>query len=62
MKKTYMKPGTEVVTLRYENILEASVKNVSGLDGVTRGGVFGGGEADGKVRGSRTSDDFGDLW
>ena len=62
MKKTYMKPGTEVVNLRFENILEASVKNVSGLDGVERGGVFAGGEADGKVRGSRTSDDFDDLW
>ena len=62
MKKTYMKPGTEVVNLRFENILEASVNSVTGLDGVERGGVFGGGDADGKVRGSRTSDDFGDLW
>jgi hypothetical protein len=63
MKKTYIKPSIELNSIALENMLQNSVNGVTGLDGVTMGNSdFGGGAADGKIRGSRTSDDFDELW
>jgi hypothetical protein len=63
MKKTYIKPSIELNSIALENMLQYSAKSVTGLDGVSvSNSDFGGGAADGKIRGSRTSDDFDELW
>ena len=63
MKKTYIKPTLEVAYLKVERMLNNSANSVSGLDGVTMSkDEFGGGAADGKIRGSRSTDSFDDLW
>ena len=63
MKKTYIKPSIELNSIALENMLQYSVQGVNGLDGVSVSkSDFVGGAADGKIRGSRTSDDFDELW
>jgi len=63
MKKTYIKPSIELNSIALENMLQYSVNSVRGLDGVSvNKSDFVGGAADGKIRGSRTSDDFDELW
>ena len=63
MKKTYIKPSVEVNRLALESMIANSVTGVSGINGLSMGeGDFAGGAADGKVRGSRSTNDFDDLW
>jgi len=45
--KKYIKPNVLIVRVKVEKLLNAnSIQTVQGLDGVTKGGVFGGGTAD----------------
>ncbi|MBQ9363809.1 MAG: hypothetical protein IJT97_10405 [Bacteroidaceae bacterium] len=65
MKKTYMQPLTEVVNIKAENLIQASVTGVGGNTGITKGEGTAPGTADSKSRGDYDYEDeptFGDLW
>ena len=46
MKKIYLKPNTEVISVKTQQMMANSITSLSGLDGVDVGGEFGGGDAD----------------
>ena len=63
MKKSYISPNTEVRIIKSECLLDLSIQNINGADGITKGqGNFGGGASDSKERGTRNTDSFEDLW
>lgn len=62
MKKTYMKPTVTVNKVMVESLMANSVASVGGDAGIGLGTGAGPGTADGKIRGSRTTDNFDDLW
>jgi hypothetical protein len=45
--KKYIKPTIASVNLQIESLME--INSVTGLDGVKRGGEFGGGDADSRL-------------
>ena len=61
MKKTYQKPETAIVTINSERLLElSSPEKGFSLTSAPETDATSGNL--GRVRGSRTTDDFDDLW
>ncbi|MBQ3752630.1 MAG: hypothetical protein II864_03675 [Prevotella sp.] len=44
--KKYLKPDVEVMDVVIESLLQASITEIEGLEGVTTGGEFPGGATD----------------
>ena len=56
MKAIYQKPEIKTVKIQVESMIAQSGPGMSATGASQEAGM------DAKVRGSRTSDDFGDLW
>ena len=55
MKRTYIQPSVATVKVNLESMIAAS-------ETMTMGGSYKGGEIQSKERGSRTAEDFDEIW